>query len=77
MNDEERPLPTSAHVMKQYRQMRPLLKVAGLFSRELAQQAKALNEQFEDVQRMHREREERERQAALAAAHARFRGWSR
>jgi len=57
MNDEERPLPTSAHVMKQYRQMRPLLKVAGLFSRELAHQAKALNEQFEDVQRMHRERE--------------------
>lgn len=56
MNDEERPLPTSAYVMKQYRQMRPLLKVASLFSRELAQQARGLDEQFEDVQRMQRER---------------------
>jgi hypothetical protein len=56
MNEDERPLPTAEHVTRQYREVRPLLKVMGLFDRGLARQAEELEAQFEYVQRMQRER---------------------
>lgn len=56
MNEDDRPLSTAAHMTQQYRHMRLIFKIAGLFSRNLARQAKELDQQFEDVQRMLSER---------------------
>ena len=58
MTEDKRPLPTSKHITNQYRQMRPLIKVMGLFNRDVARKAKELDEQFGDVERMQRERAE-------------------
>lgn len=56
MTEDDRPLSTAAHAIQQYRQMRPILKIAGLFNGNLARQAKELDKQFEDFQRMLSER---------------------
>lgn len=58
MTDDKRPVPTSEHITSQYRQMRPLIKVMGLFNRDIARQAKELEAQFEEVERMKREQAE-------------------
>lgn len=56
MAKDKRPLPTGEHLSKQYRQMRPLLKVVGLFSTKLASQFAEVEAQFRDVEQMVSER---------------------
>lgn len=56
MADEQPPLPAAEHITKQYRQLRPLFGLLGLFSRNVRQQTKELEKQFADVERMKKER---------------------
>jgi hypothetical protein len=56
MTDEQRPLPTGEHITKQYQQMRPLFGILGLFSGDIRRQAKELEKQFADVERMKEDR---------------------
>lgn len=58
MVEDKRPLPTGEHIARQYRQMRPLIKVMGWFNRDIARQAKELEAQFENVERMKKEQAE-------------------
>lgn len=69
MSDEEPPLPTGEHITRQYQQMRPLIGLLGLFSGNIRRQAKELEKQFADVERMKQDRQ---------AFAARFgpRGWT-
>lgn len=57
MPDDHPPLPTGDHVIKQYRQMRPLIGILGLFSRDLRDKAKDLEKQLADVERMRQDRQ--------------------
>lgn len=58
MTDESDPLPTGEHVTRQYRQMRPLIGLLGLFSRDVRRQAKGLDEQFAAITRIKENRQE-------------------
>lgn len=58
MTEDERPLPTGEHITRQYKAVRPLMKVVGLFNGDIARQARELDTQFENVERMKRERTE-------------------
>jgi hypothetical protein len=52
MADEDTPLPIGEHVTRQYQQMRPLIGLLGLFNGDVRRQAKELEKQFADVERM-------------------------
>lgn len=69
MADSKLPLSTSEHVAKQFKQVRPLLSLAGLFSRDFRARSQELENQFAEVEQM------KARQAAFAS---RFgpRGWT-
>jgi hypothetical protein len=69
MTNDKRPLPTGEHLRKQYKQLRPLLGLAGLFGGKVGTQAKELTGQFAEIEQM---------QANQAAFAARFgpRGWT-
>lgn len=69
MADEENPLPTGEHVTRQYLQMRPLIGLLGLFNGDIRRQAKELEKQFADVERM---KEDRQKFAARFGP----RGWT-
>lgn len=69
MADNDAPLPTGEHITRQYRQMRPLIGLLGLFSGNVRRQAKELERQFADVERM---REDRQKFAARFGP----RGWT-
>lgn len=57
MADEDTPLPTGEHVSRQYQQLRPLIGLLGLFSGDVRRQAKELEKQFADVERMTEDRQ--------------------
>ncbi|WP_188054721.1 hypothetical protein [Sphingosinithalassobacter sp. CS137] len=69
MADEDTPLPTGEHITRQYQQMRPLLGLLGLFSGDVRRQARELEKQFADVERM---KEDRQKFAARFGP----RGWT-
>jgi hypothetical protein len=69
MADKDTPLPTGEHVTRQYQQMRPLIGLLGLFSSDVRRQAKELEKQFADVERM---KEDRQKFAARFGP----RGWT-
>ena len=68
-SDETHPLPTGEHITKQYQQMRPLLGLLGLFNGDMRRQAKELEKQFADVERM---KEDRQKFATRFGPH----GWT-
>ena len=57
MANEENPLPSGEHVTRQYLQMRPLIGLLGLFKGDIRRQAKELEKQFADVERMKEDRQ--------------------
>ncbi|WP_206241649.1 hypothetical protein [Novosphingobium terrae] len=69
MADEDTPLPTGEHITRQYQQMRPLIGLLGLFNGDVRRQAKELEKQFADVERM---KEDRQKFAARFGP----RGWT-
>lgn len=56
MGKEKLPLSTGEHISQQFRQMRPLLKLAGLFDQSLAKQFSEVEAEFQNVERMKAER---------------------
>ncbi|MEP1422790.1 MAG: hypothetical protein ABJK59_13565 [Erythrobacter sp.] len=52
MTDDNDPLSTNEHVSQQYEQMRPLVGLLGLFSRDIKHRAKDLDEQFAALKRI-------------------------
>lgn len=69
MADHDTPLPTGEHITQQYQQMRPFIKLLGLFNGDVRRQAKELEKQFAEVERM---KEDRQRFAARFGP----RGWT-
>ncbi|MGA1808549.1 MULTISPECIES: hypothetical protein [Sphingobium] len=57
MADEDTPLPIGEHVTRQYQQMRPLIGLLGLFNGDVRRQARELEKQFADVERMKEDRQ--------------------
>lgn len=57
MDDDDFPLSASEHITQQYQQMRPLIKLLGLFNGHVRRQAEELENQFADVERMKEDRQ--------------------
>jgi hypothetical protein len=55
MSDEQQPLPSGEYITRQYQQMRPLFGILGLLNGDARRQAKELEEQFAEVERMRRD----------------------
>ncbi len=69
MDNDDTPLRASEHIARQYQQMRPLIRLLGLFNGDVRRQAKELEKQFADVERM---KEDRQKFAARFGP----RGWT-
>lgn len=69
MADDDTPLPANEYIARQYQQMRPLIRLLGLFNGDVRRQAKELEKQFADVERM---KEDRQKFAARFGP----RGWT-
>lgn len=58
MSDESLPLPTASFVAKQYRAMRPMLRIMGLFNNNLRRQMRGIEALLAGFERMKAERAE-------------------